>query len=58
MSNKKNTEELYRSIMDIVTERIKEEFSSELEGSSSDILNTIKYVKFIDIILDRDGKKK
>ena len=44
--------------MDIVTERIKEEFSSELEGSSSDILNTIKYVKFIDIILDRDGKKK
>ena len=45
MSNKKNTEELYRSIMDIVTERIKEEFSSELE-------------KFIDIILDRDGKKK
>jgi hypothetical protein len=58
MSNKKNTEDLYRSIMDIVTERIKEEFSSELEGSSSDILNTIKYVKFIDIILDRDGKKK
>ena len=58
MSNKKNTEELYRSIMDIVTERIKEEFSSELEWSSSDILNTIKYVKFIDIILDRDGKKK
>lgn len=58
MSNKKNTEELYRSIMDIVTERIKEEFSSELEGASSDILNTIKYVKFIDIILDRDGKKK
>ena len=58
MSNKKNTEDLYRSIMDIVTERIKEEFSSELEGASSDILNTIKYVKFIDIILDRDGKKK
>ena len=58
MLNKKNTEELFNSIMDIVTERIKEEFSSELEGASSDILNTIKYVKFIDIILDRDGKKK
>lgn len=58
MSNKKNTEELYRTIMEIVLEKLKEEFSNELEGTTYDLLKMIKIVKFIDIILDRNGKKK
>ena len=58
MSNKKNTEEIYRNIMLKVLERLKEEFTFEFDDTPDGLLEMIKYVKFIDIILDRDGKKK
>jgi hypothetical protein len=58
MSNKKNTEEIYRNIMLKVLERLKEEYTFEFDETPDGLLEMIKYVKFIDIILDRDGKKK
>ncbi len=57
MSNKKNTEEIYRNIMLKVLERLKEEYTFEFDETPDGLLEMIKYVKFIDIILDRDGKK-
>ena len=58
MSNKKNTEEIYRNIMLKVLERLKEEFTFEFDDTPDGLLEMIKYVKFIDIILDKKKKKK
>ena len=58
MSNKKNTEEIYRNIMLKVLERLKEEFAFEFDETPDGLLEMIKYVKFIDIILDKNKKKK
>ena len=33
-------------------------FAAEFDETPDGLLEMIKYVKFIDIILDRDGKKK
>ena len=43
MTHKKNTEQIYREIMNKVIEKIKDEFISE--GISDDTINLLKRVK-------------
>ena len=51
MSNKKNTEEIYRNIMLKVLERLKEEFTFEFDDTPDGLLEMIKYYKVNIIII-------
>ena len=55
MTHKKNTEQIYRAIMNKVIEKIKDEFISE--GISDDTINLLKRVKLIYLsLLEMGGK--
>ncbi len=55
MTHKKNTEQIYREIMNKVIEKIKDEFISE--GISDDTINLLKRVKLIYLsLLEMGGK--